>query len=320
MCRRRTSATSCARSAAPLFLNPATALSRAALTPRKAVISIGTNSTRALVVELDPALKVLLHRSTGTRIGEGLRQSGRLREEAMRRTLHAIEEHVAAIRQFQPDLSAIATSALRRADNADEFAESVRAVTGLPLEIISGEEEARCSYEGAISGLRAEQSYGVLDVGGGSSEFATRNAHVSLEIGAVRLTEMFPALRQAAGAGETELARDAARTALAPLRDFETVDRLVMVGGSATTSRAVISGHPIVGPYDALTQAALSKLIELLASLPLEKRKELPGMVAKRADILLAGAIIVDEACRLSGHAGALVSTNDLLLGYLLRH
>lgn len=289
------------------------------MTP-KAVISIGTNSTRALVAEFNRAPKILLQRSTGTRVGEGLRETGRLRDDAMRRTLDAVEEHVAALRQFEPELKVIATSALRRADNAHEFCESVRDLTGVPLEIVSGEEEARCSYEGAVSGLPAAQTYGVLDVGGGSAEYATKDAHVSLEIGAVRLTEEFPALRGIAGSDEIERARASARTALAPLEDFARVDRLVMVGGSATTAVAVTSGRRMTDSHDALTRAKLKHLIERLASSPLEKRKGLPGMPAQRADILLAGACILDEACALTGHSEALVSTNDLLLGYLLRH
>jgi exopolyphosphatase/guanosine-5'-triphosphate,3'-diphosphate pyrophosphatase len=270
-------------------------------------------------VEFDP-LNILLQRSIGTRIGEGLRESGRLREDAMSRTLDAIEEHVAAVRKVQAALKVIATSALRRADNADEFAESVRVITGVSLEIISGEEEARCSYEGAVSGLAAEQSYGVLDVGGGSSEYATRDAHVSLEIGAVRLTERFPELRGIAGADEIEQARSYVRTALRPLQDFARVDRLIVVGGSATTSRAVVAGRRMTEPYEGLTRADLARIVMRLASLPMEGRKELPGMVAQRADILLAGALILEEACALAGHSEVTVSTNDLLLGYLLRH
>lgn len=287
--------------------------------PRRSVISIGTNSTRALVVAFDGAPAVLLHRSTGTRIGEGLRESGRLRDDAMRRTLEAIEGHVAAIREFRARLSVIATSALRRANNAPEFRESVRAITGAPLEIISGEEEARCSYEGAVSALPASRSYGVLDVGGGSTEYAIRQAHLSCEIGAVRLTERLPSLRDICAPSDLAEARKTAREALEPLRVFEPQECLVAVGGSATTACAVISG----GSNEYVThleRGMLSELVELLASLPLERRKELPGIVAQRADILLAGALIVDEACGLTGHARARVSANDLLLGYLLRH
>jgi len=214
----------------------------------------------------------------------------------------------------------IATSALRRAENADEFANKAQAIAGTSLETISGDEEARCSYDGAVSGLPPEESYGVLDVGGGSTEYADAHKDVSCEIGAVRLTERFNGLQERGAADELEPARAHVRAALRPLQDFDRADRLVAVGGSATTACAVIAGERSEAAYAPLSRAALAQLIDLLASLPLEKRKELPGMIAQRADILLAGAIILDEACAATGHAEAIVSRNDLLLGYLLRH
>ena len=286
---------------------------------RAAIISIGTNSTRALVVELEPAPAILLTLSTGTRIGEGLSESGTLRDDAVKRTLDVIEEYAAAIREFTPQMHAIATSALRRADNAEAFAESVLAITGAPLEIISGEEEARYSYEGAVSGLPRDRTYGVVDAGGGSTEYADATKHVSCEIGAVRLTERFPNLQGRIASDELARAREEARGALRPIDDFENVDRLVAVGGSATTVCAVLAGRRVEAAYTHLSGTALAHAIDLLASLPLEDRKELPGMNPQRADILLAGAIILDEARAATGHDEVTVSTNDLLLGYLLR-
>ncbi len=238
----------------------------------------------------------------------------------MQRTLHAIAEHVEAIRRLTLDVHLIATSALRRADNAEAFAEAAKSIAGIALETISGEEEARCSYEGAISGLPAGLLYGVLDVGGGSTEYAIGNAHVSCEIGAVRLTERFGNLQGVASPDELERARERVRDALLPLRALEKVDQLIAVGGSATTACAIIAGKRSDKTYTLLERDRLFGLLELLASLSLERRKELPGMVAQRADILLAGLLILDESCAAAGHSEAVVSTNDLLLGYLLRH
>ena len=283
-----------------------------------AVISVGTNSTRALVVEFRPEAAIVFQRSTGTRIGEGLRESGRLRDAAMQRTLEAITAFAAAVRECTPQMHAIATSALRRADNADAFAESVRAITGAPLEIISGEDEARYSYEGAVSGLPRDQTYGVVDVGGGSTEYADAAKHVSCEIGAVRLTERFASLQGRIASSELKRAREDARRALRPIDEFANVDRLVAVGGSATTACAVLAGRRGEVTYTQLSRGALSHVIDLLASLPLEDRKDLPGMNPQRADILLAGAIILDEVRAATGHDDVTVSTNDLLLGYLL--
>jgi len=295
---------------------------------KRGVISIGTNSTRALVAALNGTPEILLTRSIGTRIGEGLKERGHLDEAAMQRTLEAVREHTQAVRELTSDIHAIATSALRRADNGDDFAQRVREITGATLEIISGEEEARRSFIGAVSGIDAPKgaSFGVLDTGGGSSEYAGGTKRgpehiVSCEIGAVRLTEALPQLAGTTGAVEDatlERAQALAREALVPIKQFAAVDRLVFVGGSATTAVSVQREERQIFSYADLTRADIQRLIDLLRTLKLEDRKALPGMNPQRADILLAGLIIIDVVFDLTGHGRSLVSTNDLLLGTLL--
>lgn len=291
------------------------------------VVSIGTNSTRALGARIGGKPEILLTRSTGTRIGEGLRESGVLQREAMERTLEAAREHVHALREFTSEpLHTIATSALRRAANAGEFGERVSALTGSPLEIISGEEEARRSYMGAISGTNGLGPYGVFDTGGGSSEYAAGwnllpDASLSCEIGAVRLTEMLPELRGAGtlpGRESVESARAIVRNALRPVRSIERVRTLLVAGGTATTAVALVAGERRRFEYAPLFQADVQALLATLLSSDLEARKAMPGMNAQRADILPAGLIIVQEFLAMTGHVRAVVTTNDLLLGTLL--
>lgn len=248
----------------------------------------------------------------------------------MRRTLDAIREHLLAIAEHTDDVRVIATSALRRADNETIFAQRVRELTSADLEIISGEEEAACSFAGAVSGVDADpaQTFGVLDVGGGSSEYAVgtiagEEQLVSCEIGAVRLTESFPAL---AGADERpslavlDRARLAAREALAPIGALPRVERAILVGGSATTTVSLVSGKREYFEYAQLSGGAVDEWIERLSATRLDARKQLPGINPQRADILLAGLLIVAEFLQMTGQSMPLVSTNDVLLGYLLRH
>lgn len=293
------------------------------------LISIGTNSTRALVADIDGGTgRTLLHRSTGTRIGEGLKERGHLDETAMERTLTAIREHVGAMQHLTPKVRAIATSALRRADNAAEFAAKVREITGATLQIISGDEEARCSFTGAVSGIAAPENerFGVLDVGGGSTEYAIGTKQdpdriISCEIGAVRLTESVPELAGTRGSISEETmdrACSIASTNIAPIGSFPRVEHLVFVGGSATTTISVIAKKREEFAYAELTRTGLQNVIALLRSLDLEARKNLPGMNPQRADILLAGVLILDAAFKRTLHEHAIVSTNDVLLGYLL--
>lgn len=297
----------------------------------RALISIGTNSTRALVVRFsDGAAQTLLASSTGTRIGEGLREHGHLEEAAMQRTLDAIADHASAIREHTPAFRVIATSALRRADNEAVFDERVRALTGAGIEIISGDEEAACSFAGAVSGIEAKpgERFGVLDVGGGSSEYAVGSKAgpeqvVSCEIGAVRLTEAFPAL---AGSGDAvdgrTLAQAAAYTdaATAPAVALPRADRIVLVGGSATTAVSLVRGSREPFAYAQLSAAQVRDWVDRLGHMPLEERKTLAGMNPQRADILLGGLLIIGRFLEATHCATAFVSTNDVLLGYLLRH
>lgn len=293
----------------------------------RGVISIGTNSTRALVADVNGQARVLLALSIGTRVGEGLKERGALDENAMARTLQAVREHAAEVRSLTQDVRVIATSALRRAENGQLFANAVCEVTGAPLEIISGEEEARRSFIGAVSGIPDGKgaTFGVLDTGGGSSEYATGSREpehiVSCEIGAVRLTEAVPALAGRTGVpgdADIERAMRIAREQTQAIAGFPHVDRLVFVGGTATTAVCLqqASREPFV--YAEITASAIRRLGELLRTADIEARKQLPGINPQRADILLGGLLILEAVFEHTCHERAVVSTNDLLLGTLL--
>lgn len=297
----------------------------------RALISIGTNSTRALVARFGGGTaQTLLARSTGTRIGEGLRERGHLEEAAMQRTLDAIADHAAAIREHTPAFRVIATSALRRADNEAVFNDRVRALTGASIEIISGDEEAACSFAGAVSGIEVEpgERFGVLDVGGGSSEYAVGSTAgpervLSCEIGAVRLTEAFPALAGTGGEVDGRTLAQAAAyagAALAPAAALPRGERIVLVGGSATTAVSLVRGGREPFAYAQLSAAQVRDWVDRLGRTPLGERKTLAGMNPQRADILLGGLLIIGRFLEAARCATALVSTNDVLLGYLLRH
>ncbi len=293
------------------------------------LISIGTNSTRVLVAEIEGETpQILFRRSIGTRIGEGLKEQGTLSPDAMQRTLTAVEEHVQALRNLKTRYRVIGTSAVRRASNRQSFEQLVEAITHENLETISAEEEARCSYVGAVQPLRSgAATFGVVDLGGGSTEYAVGNRReidrfVSCEIGAVRLTEAVPELRGADGrVSEAAIsrARSIAAHALRPIEQFSAVEELLAVGGTATSLVTLLRRKREPFAYAVLTIENLHRLIEHLR-MPLEERRNLGGVDPQRADIILAGALALREVYRASGHTQARVSTNDLLLGFLLRH
>ncbi len=294
---------------------------------RLAVLSVGTNSTRMLVADMRPQIPhVELARTVGTRVGEGLGERGLLGDDAMTRTISVLREYANGARDRCEKAFVVATSALRRAENAQEFAQRVRAVTGADLRILSGEEEARASFRGAVGSLPPFQGRsGVIDIGGGSTEYAAGTADDvasvhSYEIGAVRLTEQLPALSGRCGAVDGQSLADGVRIAaeaLAPMHGEPPVERLLFVGGSATTTAAVAGMSADRAPE--ITRATLTSVLERLCTLDLERRKSLPGMRPQRADILPAGIILLATAMEMLGKRSAIIAPGDLLLGVLLQ-
>jgi exopolyphosphatase/guanosine-5'-triphosphate,3'-diphosphate pyrophosphatase len=297
---------------------------------RYAVLSVGTNSVRALLADVAPEPpRIELARSIGTRIGEGLGDTGRLGDEAMTRTLDVLRSYMGLIRGHYVKLIVIATSALRRASNGDEFAAKIAEITASPLRILTGEEEAVASYRGALTvlgPLRGER-VGVVDMGGGSTEFAAGTALrpddlISCEIGAVRLTEAVPSLAGEKGKPndvDVERARTLAAKALEPLQQYDKVERLAMVGGTATTLATILQGKHSAIASKHLRREDIQSVLERLLALPLEERKNVPGIRAQRADIMPAGIVVLLAAMDAVRCDNAVATSSDLLLGVALQ-
>jgi exopolyphosphatase/guanosine-5'-triphosphate,3'-diphosphate pyrophosphatase len=294
-----------------------------------AVLSVGTNSTRVLVADYDAGqIAVRYSQSLGTRLGEGLGPSGTLLPDAIERTLRALEEFHGQIDGRYDRLWVATTSAVRRADNAGEFLERVHALLGVPMEVLSGPDEARAAYRGAAAAIQSNpgERIGVIDSGGGSTEFAVGSGDepdvvVSCEIGAVRLTEEVPELGGRSGPVPAEAlvrARTNALAALAPLARFERGIKIGIVGGSATTTAAIVADGAADFDTAPVSRADLQRVLARICSMDLDQRKRVRGMRPQRADILPAGIVILDTALELLEAQTAIASRWDLLLGVLL--
>jgi exopolyphosphatase/guanosine-5'-triphosphate,3'-diphosphate pyrophosphatase len=296
----------------------------------RALVSIGTNSTRLLVLRDDERVAA---ESRGTRLGAGIGATGAIDPEARERTLAAIDAYVEQARRLGVSaIDSIATSALRRASDGDAFTAEVARRVGVAPHVISGAEEAMYSFLGATAGRAGEHAVAVLDVGGGSTEVAVdvptraRTAGavartLSLEIGAVRLAERHRELLGAQALDERERraleeqARADADGVLRPLGKVRGFEELVAVGGTVFTAAAMVADGLRDGAQ--MTREDCGDLIDALLARNLDARKAMPHIRPQRADILPAGLIVVDEACRLLGVDGFTVSEADLLLGYL---
>ena len=307
---------------------------------RAAAIDVGSNTVLLLVAEAQGGrLRALAERAEITGLGRGVDATGRLDPAAIAATAEVLGRYAAEARALGAErIACVATSAARDAANGADFFAAVSAAAGLTPEIISGDEEARLVWRSAWRdfGGAAGGGLAVLDVGGGSTELSfgagpTPRGRVSLQVGAVRLTERL--VRADPVAAETLAAlRAAARQALAPAALLPGwtdaawrgggTPRLVGVAGTVTTLAAVAQALPA---YDAervhgsaLTLAAIDALVERLAALPVAARAALPGMEPKRADVIVAGGVVVAEALRLLGFEALTVSDRGVRWGLAL--
>lgn len=297
-----------------------------------AALDVGTNTVLMLVVErtADGQIRTLADMSRITRLGRGVDASGALDPDAMTRTLDAIAEFAEKARSLGAErILTAATSAARDATNGPEFLARVKARAGLDLEIISGEAEARLSYLATMKGLSLDAADKILivDIGGGSTELIRAEPGrkldvVSLQIGSVRLTERLihhdpPIAREAA---ELRLAADEALRKLG--WDYRP-DALVGIAGTVTTVCAVALA---MEKYDAaivhgyrLSEARVLETIHRLGAVPLEERKRIPGMEPGRADVIFAGAALL-ERIMAHFHVGeAIVSDRGVRWGLVWR-
>jgi len=296
---------------------------------RVATIDIGTNSVLLLIAEVrGDALVPILERATITRLGEGVDRNRRLLPEAAARTLACLEGYARDIQQYGVErIDVVGTSAMRDASGGEGFVARAREILGVAPRVIGGEEEARLTFIGALSGLPVSGPVTVFDIGGGSTEIVSGSLHsrvstvrsaVSLNIGSVRLFERH-VRSDPPSADEMQRVEQDIFAELGTAPKFETSSTLVGVAGTVTQLAAV--EHEIA-PYDAtrvhgstLARAVVERLAARLASLPLEARKALRGMEPSRADVIVVGSAITRAVLQWSGAEQLFVSDRGVRWG-----
>lgn len=294
---------------------------------RVAAIDIGTNSVLLLIAEANEAgaLVPVVERATITRLGQGVDQTRELSREAIERTSRCLRAYASEIAGAGVSrAAAVGTSAMRDAKGAEEFRTEVSAILGFAPRVISGDEEARLTYRGSLSGLELSGPAVVFDIGGGSTEIIRGDATtgviaeaLSLDIGSVRLTERHvrsdPPTADQLRLADQDIARE---LDTAPSLDAGT---LVGVAGTVTTIAAIARR---IDPYDAarihglrLELAEIAEVGRTLASLPLASRMGLPGLSPKRADVIVAGARLCMRIVERSGAPAVVVSDRGVRWG-----
>jgi exopolyphosphatase/guanosine-5'-triphosphate,3'-diphosphate pyrophosphatase len=260
---------------------------------RVGAVDLGSNSTRLLVADVD---------------------GGRVQEVA--RVRNVLSDYRRELERLGAErVLTIGTSAVRDAENGEAFLGEIEWSYGFATRLVTGDEEAELTLRGVATGLTLDEGTLVLDVGGGSTELTTTRERTSIDVGSVRLTERHlrsdPPSPGALAAAASEV-RD-----LLPQLEPTTA---VGVAGTITTLAALE-----LGGYDPdrvhgfrLSRAAAERQLELLASLPLAERRELPGLEPERAPVIVGGAVIVCNVLDRYGLQSLQVSERDLLHGAAL--
>jgi exopolyphosphatase/guanosine-5'-triphosphate,3'-diphosphate pyrophosphatase len=304
-----------------------------------AAIDIGTNSIKLLVAAADEggALEIISPEKSPVRLGSHTLASGRLSPESIEAGASAIEQFLRSVEAQQAELvRTVATCAVREAENSQEFLEAVRRRTGIEVDVISGEEEARLIHLAARSEFSSRlDPLFLVDIGGGSTEFVVSNGSrvlltESLPLGAVRLADLVhddpPSSRDRKAVKKA--IRAVARRAAEAVRKtgFKTC-----VGSAGTIQSlslvhdaAILGREPIPSGHRTLTRAGLKRVNRILRKTTQKEKLRVPGLDPRRRDIAVPGGILLAWILKRTGADSIVVGDRGLregiILDYASRH
>jgi exopolyphosphatase/guanosine-5'-triphosphate,3'-diphosphate pyrophosphatase len=282
------------------------------VTLRVGAVDLGTNSTRLLVADVEDGSVHEVSRGLRiTRLGEAVDTRRKLLPSAIARVRNVLTDYRRELESLGADRTlAVATSAVRDADNGEAFLGEVEWSYGFATRLLSGDEEAALTYRGVAAGRQIEPGTLIVDIGGGSTELILPDRHASLDVGCVRLTERF---------GEDA---DAAGTYVATHLPDWPVESAIGVAGTVTSLTALDLGLVDYDPERVhghrMSASVVDEQLRRLASLTLEERRALPGLEPDRAPVIVAGAAILREVLRRYRLDAIEASEHDLLHGVAL--
>jgi exopolyphosphatase/guanosine-5'-triphosphate,3'-diphosphate pyrophosphatase len=307
-----------------------------------AAIDIGTNSFHMVVARIGevsiggdiagPAFEVIAREKEMVRLGSSSGDMKELSDEAIERGVLALKRLVKIAAIHDADVVAVATSAVREAENADVFIDRARDEAGVVVDVIAGVEEARLIHLGVLQAVPVfDQRLVLIDIGGGSTEILLGEqgetlAAGSLKLGAIRLTRRF-FRGERLHPGAVESCRRHIRSVLAPMaREVERVGFGVAIAssGTAETVASLVNARRGNAPLRTfnnftMTNDEISGAVQsLIAAGSVDERRALPGMDPSRADIILAGALILEQSVKELGIEEIVISDNALREGVLL--
>ncbi|RCJ33860.1 exopolyphosphatase [Nostoc punctiforme NIES-2108] len=304
-----------------------------------AAIDLGTNSLHMVVVKIDPTLpafSIIAREKETVRLGDRNLTTGELKPEIIKKAIAALGRFQEVAKTINAEtIIAVATSAVREAPNGKDFLHKIETELGLSVDLISGQEEARRIYLGVLSGMEFNnQPQMIIDIGGGSTELILGDSQqartlTSTKVGAVRLTSELITTDPISNTefhylesytrGMLERSVD---EILANLK-LEESPRLVGTSGTIETL-AMIHAREKSGVIPSTLNGYqfslkdLQELVNRLRKLSNSERAEIPGMPDKRAEVILAGAVILQEAMTLLGSESITVCERSLREGVIV--
>jgi exopolyphosphatase/guanosine-5'-triphosphate,3'-diphosphate pyrophosphatase len=296
---------------------------------RVAAVDLGTNSTRLLVADVgDGSLEEVARVTKITRLGEGVDERKRLLPVPIARVRNVLTDFRREAEQLGAERAlAVATSAVRDAENGEAFLGEIEWSYGFKTRLLTGDEEAQLTFRGVSLGRDVAADTLVIDIGGGSTEFvvggpAGLGFHDSLDLGCVRLTERF-LHSDPPTAEELDACAEAVRALLAERVPSDVHPETAIGVAGTITSIAALDLE--LAEYDAervhghrLSREEVHSQLDRLASVPLAERREIPALDPDRAPVIVAGAVILREALDHFGLDGLEVSEHDILDGAAL--
>lgn len=305
-----------------------------------AIIDIGTYSTRLLIsaihkknsiIETINSVEDIFSTGKITSLGRKLKETGYLQKDAIDETLSVLKEYKMIIDEYKVDyVKAYATQACREAKNGKDFVEKVKAM-GIDVEIIDGKKEAYLSFLATAYGVYPDNSFVMIDQGGGSTEYAygikegdsfKLKDSISFPFGIVGLTERFikhdPPLKEELKALEDFIRKDIEK-AYEKMKDTY---YLIGLGGTITT---LVALEKKIFPYSSekvhkqrLSYTQINKWLNKLSSIPVEERKKIPQIEDKRAEVILSGILIFKVSMKVFNKEEIIVSDWGLRHGAII--
>ena len=270
-----------------------------------AILDIGTNSIKFFLFSIENGKSAtIIDTNNISRLGEGLLKTGIISDEAMNRNIEALREFLkSAEEENVKEITAVGTMCLRTAKNSDVFLKKVKDELGLTIKVIPGEEEARLSYLAVLSTIgNTDKNVVVFDTGGGSTEFifgkgTNLNNRISLNLGAVHPTEEF-LISDPVTNDELKKMQDHMLDFFGERITNKRADYLIGIGGTVTSMGAVmhkmVKYDPKIIQGSQMSLEEVKRQIDLYKDKTIEERKQIPGLQPKRADVILAGAGIIN--------------------------